>query len=154
CRSLCRAPAARTSTQRRGDNGYNTRMSLLQLINVDYSVGGPLLLDHVDLAIGRGERVSVVGRNGAGKPTLRRLIDGPLPPDDGEVRLTGGTVVARMAQEVPQGTHGHVFDVVAAGLGELGTLLARYHHLLASGDLDAMGEVQAEIEARQGWDLD
>ena len=129
-------------------------MSLLQLIHVDYSVGGPLLLDHVDLAIERGERVCVVGRNGAGKSTLLRLIDASIVPDDGERRLAGGTVVARMAQEVPQGTRGNVFDVVADGLGELGTLLARYHHLLADGDLDAMGEVQAEIEARRGWDLD
>ncbi len=154
CRSLCRAPAARTSTQRRGDNGYNTRMSLLQLINVDYSVGGPLLLDHVDLAIGRGERVCVVGRNGAGKSTLLRLVARELAPDDGELRLAGGTVVARMAQEVPHGTAGSVFDVVAEGLGDLGRLLARYHHLLAAGDMDAMGEVQDAIEARHGWDVD
>ncbi len=129
-------------------------MSLLQLIHVDYSVGGPLLLDRVDFTIGRGERVCVVGRNGAGKSTLLRLIDATISPDDGERRLSGGTVVARMAQEVPQGTRGSVFDVVADGLGELGTLLARYHHLLADGDFDAMGAVQAEIEARHGWDLD
>src|SRR5690625_4216009 len=68
--------------------------------------------------------------------------------------MASGTVVARMAQEVPQGTRGSVFDVVADGLGDLGRLLARYHHLLAEGDFDAMGEVQAEIEARDGWDID
>jgi ATP-binding cassette subfamily F protein uup len=44
-----------------------------------------------------------------------------------------------------------VFDVVAAGLGELGTLLARYHHLLHDGDvpdMDALGEVQAAHRGR------
>ncbi|MGN2242388.1 ATP-binding cassette domain-containing protein [Frateuria sp. GZRR33] len=129
-------------------------MSLIQLQRVDFSIGGPLLLADVDLSIERGERVCVVGRNGEGKSTLMKLIAGELHPDDGEVRVQNGTVVARMAQEVPQYTAGSVFDVVAEGLGDLGQLLARYHHLLAAGDLEALGEVQQAIEARQGWDLD
>ncbi|MBN8924328.1 MAG: ABC transporter ATP-binding protein [Rhodanobacter sp. 68-29] len=129
-------------------------MSLIQLQRVDFSIGGPLLLEHVDLSIDRNERVCIVGRNGEGKSTLMKLIAGELQPDDGEVRVQGGIVVARMAQEVPQGTAGSVFDVVAQGLGDLGHLLARYHHLLHEGDLDALGEVQAQIEARHGWDLD
>jgi ATP-binding cassette subfamily F protein uup len=68
--------------------------------------------------------------------------------------VQGGVVVARMAQEVPQATSGSVFDVVADGLGDLGHLLARYHHLLAEGDFDALGDVQDQIEAQHGWDLD
>ena len=129
-------------------------MSLLQLQRVDYGVGGPLLLEHVDLSIEAGERVCIVGRNGAGKSTLMRLIAGELKPDDGEVRLQSGVVVARMAQEVPADAHGTVFDVVAQGLGELGELLARYHHALDAGDMAAIGEAQTRIEARNGWDLD
>ncbi|MEW9572170.1 ATP-binding cassette domain-containing protein [Rhodanobacter sp. Si-c] len=134
-------------------------MSLIQLQRVDFSIGGPLLLEHVDLSIDRNERVCIVGRNGEGKSTLMKLIAGELKPDDGEVRVQGGTVIARMAQEVPHGTTGSVFDVVATGLGDLGQLLARYHHLLheglhLDGMVDALGEVQAQIEARHGWDLD
>jgi ATP-binding cassette subfamily F protein uup len=134
-------------------------MSLIQLQRVDFSIGGPLLLEHVDLAIDRNERVCIVGRNGEGKSTLMKLIAGELKPDDGEVRVQGGIVVARMAQEVPHGTAGSVFDVVAQGLGDLGQLLARYHHLLheglhLDGMVDALGKVQAQIEARHGWDLD
>jgi ATP-binding cassette subfamily F protein uup len=129
-------------------------MSLIQLQRVDFSIGGPLLLEHVDLSIDRNERVCIVGRNGEGKSTLMKLIAGELKPDDGEVRVQNGIVIARMAQEVPHGTAGSVFDVVAQGLGDLGELLARYHHLLHEDDLDALGEVQAQIEARHGWDLD
>ncbi|WP_049621122.1 ATP-binding cassette domain-containing protein [Frateuria defendens] len=129
-------------------------MSLIQLQRLDFSVGGPLLLEHVDLSIEANERVCIVGRNGEGKSTLMKLIAGELKPDDGEIRLQTGTVVARMAQEVPHDTEGQVFDVVAAGLGDLGQLLARYHHLLEAGDFDALGEVQEQIEARHGWDLD
>ncbi|MGN6225466.1 ATP-binding cassette domain-containing protein [Pseudoxanthomonas sp.] len=129
-------------------------MSLLQFQRVDFSVGGPLLLEHVDLSIEAGERVCIVGRNGAGKSTLMRLMAGEIRPDDGEIRIQGGVVVARMAQEVPQDTAGSVFDVVAQGLGDLGALLARYHHALAEGDMAALGETQAQIESRHGWDLD
>ena len=129
-------------------------MPLIQLQRVDFSVGGPLLLEHVDLTIDANERVCIVGRNGEGKSTLMKLIAGELQPDDGEVRVQSGVVVARMAQEVPQDTAGSVFDVVAEGLGDLGHLLARYHHLLAEGDFDALGDVQNQIEAQHGWDLD
>ncbi|TAL75227.1 MAG: ATP-binding cassette domain-containing protein [Rhodanobacter sp.] len=129
-------------------------MSLIQLQRVDFSIGGPLLLEHVDLAIEPRERICIVGRNGEGKSTLLRLIDGEFKPDDGEIRVQSGTVIARMAQEVPQHTAGSVFHVVAQGLGDLGALLARYHQLLGANDLDALGEVQQAIEARHGWDLD
>ena len=129
-------------------------MSLIQLQRVDFSVGGPLLLEHVDLSIEANERVCIVGRNGEGKSTLMKLIAGELHADDGEVRVQNGVIVARMAQEVPQSTSGSVFDVVADGLGDLGHLLARYHHLLAEGDMDALGDVQDQIEAQHGWDLD
>ncbi|WP_426690127.1 ATP-binding cassette domain-containing protein [Rhodanobacter ginsengiterrae] len=133
-------------------------MSLIQLQNVDFSIGGPLLLEHVNLSIEPNERVCIVGRNGEGKSTLMKLIAGELHADDGEVRVQNGIVVARMAQEVPQGTEGSVFDVVADGLGDLGHLLARYHHLLnelhTPADFEALGDVQHQIEAQHGWDLD
>jgi len=133
-------------------------MSLVNLVNVDYSVGGPLLLDGVDFAIERNERICVVGRNGAGKSTLLRLVAGELRPDDGELRVQGGVRVAKLAQEVPHDVDGSVFDVVAGALGHLGALLAEFHqlshHLDVTGNTDALARVQARIEAEHGWDLD
>jgi ATP-binding cassette subfamily F protein uup len=131
-------------------------MPLISLQSVDYGVGGPLLLDGVDLAIEPGERIALIGRNGAGKSTLLKLLSGEIRPDDGEVRVEGGRRVARLEQEVPLDAAGSVFDVVAAGLGELGALLADYHHLIHAEhiDTDALAAVQARIEAAQGWTLD
>ena len=136
-------------------------MSLITLQSVDYGVGGPLLLDGVDLAIEPGERIALIGRNGAGKSTLLKLLSGEIRPDDGKISVEGGRVeggrrIARLEQEVPQDAAGSVFDVVAAGLGELGALLADYHHIIHAEhvDTDALAAVQAKIEAAQGWALD
>ena len=133
-------------------------MSLVNLVNVDYSVGGPLLLERAAFAIERNERICVVGRNGAGKSTLLRLVAGELRPDDGELRVQDGVRIAKLAQEVPHDVGGSVFDVVAGALGDLGALLAEFHHLShhldVPGNADAMARVQARIEDRRGWDLD
>jgi ATP-binding cassette subfamily F protein uup len=130
-------------------------MSLISLQGVDFSVGGPLLLDSVNLTIERNERVCIVGRNGAGKSTLLRLLSGELVPDDGVLTREGR--IAGLAQEVPKDLSGSVFDVVSMGLGELGADLARYHHMLHDGmdiDMDELGTVQARIEAGNGWQIE
>ena len=131
-------------------------MPLITLQGVDYGVGGPLLLEDVHFAIEAGERVALIGRNGAGKSTLLKLLDGTLRADDGEVRVEGGTRVARLEQEVPAGAGGDVWDVVAGGLGEVGAWLAEYHHLVHADDIDmdALSRVQAQIENAHGWSLD
>ncbi|MGH8078614.1 MAG: ATP-binding cassette domain-containing protein, partial [Lysobacter sp.] len=131
-------------------------MPLITLQNVDYSVGGPLLLENVELSIEPGERIALIGRNGAGKSTLLRLLSGSIKPDDGEIGRESGMRVARLEQEVPHGAAGDVFDVVAAGMGELGAWLAEYHHLSHAEEFDAeaMGNVQVKIEAANGWGAD
>ncbi len=131
-------------------------MPLITLQNVDYSVGGPLLLEKAELSIDTGERIALIGRNGAGKSTLMKLMAGELKPDDGEVRVQQGVRVARLEQEVPHGAAGSVFDVVADGLGEQGHWLAEFHRLSHAEvfDGDAMGKVQARIDAADGWALD
>ncbi|RMH90879.1 ATP-binding cassette domain-containing protein [Lysobacter pythonis] len=131
-------------------------MPLITLNAVDFSIGGPLLLDKIDFAIEPGERIALIGRNGAGKSTLMKLIAGELKPDDGDIRVESGRRIARLEQEVPRDALGSVFDVVARGLGDVGALLARYHHLIHEAEVDtgALARVQGEIEAAQGWSLD
>ena len=131
-------------------------MPLLSLNQVDFSVGGPLLLQSVNLSLEQGERIALIGRNGAGKSTLLRLIEGIILPDDGQIVRQDGLRIARLEQEVPNDLHGDIFDVVATGLGELGEDLALYHHLSHSEpfDADAFAEVQGRIEASGAWNLE
>lgn len=87
-------------------------MTLLSLLDVSISFGGPLLLDQVNLQISRGERLSLVGRNGAGKSTLMKILAGDLKPDSGQVFRSDGVPVARLQQEVPEGIEQSVREVV------------------------------------------
>src|SRR5215207_2338696 len=102
-------------------------MALIGIREVSMAFGGPPVLDHADLAIERGERVCILGRNGAGKSTLMRLLDGSASPDTGTVVRQTGVTLARLDQEVPEEIEGTTFDVVAAGLGATGSLIAQYH---------------------------
>ncbi len=136
-------------------------MALLGMRDVTIAFGGPPILEAANLGMERGERVCLLGRNGAGKSTLMKLLDGSIKPDAGEVIRQVGTTVARLEQEVPAELEGTTFDVVAAGLGETGTLLARYHdaaHRASGPDhesaLREMDRLHHAIEAANAWQLE
>ena len=131
-------------------------MPLITFNQVDYSVGGPLLLENVQLSIDNNERIALIGRNGAGKSTLLKLIAGELRPDDGSIRIQAGVRIAMLDQEVPAGAQGTVFDVVAEGLGSLGADLALFHRLSHADPVDtnALSRVQGRIDAVDGWRFD
>jgi ATP-binding cassette subfamily F protein uup len=131
-------------------------MSLVSIRKLDFSIGGPLLLEQVELDVEAGERIALVGRNGAGKSTLLKLIAGAIEPDDGEVIVGDGVRVATLPQDVPgEADEGSVFDRIAEGLGDVGGLLAEFHRI-SQGDFnpDALARVQAKLDATGGWDID
>lgn len=91
-------------------------MALLSLQKISISFGGPLLLDKVDLQLERGERVCLIGRNGEGKSTLLKLINGELIPDSGDIARQKGLCTAYLSQEIPRELKGTVFKIVHDGL--------------------------------------
>lgn len=121
-------------------------MALLGMQDVSLAFGGPPVLDRARFAIERGERVSLLGRNGAGKSTILKVLDGTLRPDSGEVIRQAGVTVARLEQEVPGDVGGTTFDVVAAGLGEMGGLLSRYHHASHRVSTDASERALRDLD--------
>jgi len=135
-------------------------VALLSLKQIVVSFGGPNLIDKVDFQLERGERVCLVGRNGAGKSTLMKLIAGEITQDSGEV-LGKNLKIARLEQEVPAGTEGSVFDVVAQGLGDIAPLLIEYHHVIHQLETDhsdkvlaALEKAQHDLEAVDGWSVE
>ncbi len=92
-------------------------MPLIALSDIDLAFRGPSLLERANLTIEPGERVCLLGRNGTGKTTLLRLLQGTLEPDRGEVIRQQGLRTAMLPQQVPQDLPGTVFDAVAGGFG-------------------------------------
>jgi ATP-binding cassette subfamily F protein uup len=139
-------------------------MSLISLQALTLSYGLPPLLDGVDLTVERGERICLIGRNGTGKSTLLKVIAGEVQADGGERRVPQGVIIARLAQDIPEGGEGRVFDLVAGGLGDLGALVREWfalsHRLSGGTDADQasalarLTEVQHALEAGGGWDLE
>lgn len=130
--------------------------ALLQLKDAQLAFGSEPILDHTELTIEQGERVCIVGRNGAGKSSLLKIIDGEISLDGGTL-LLGNIRVARLPQDPPAQSDESVYDYVSEGLAEVGSLLKRFHQLsqaLSDGDeqtLNEFSKVQQEIEARDGW---
>jgi ATP-binding cassette subfamily F protein uup len=135
-------------------------MALLGMQDVSIAFGGPPVLDRAAFSIERGERVCLLGRNGTGKSTVMKLLDGTIAPDSGEVVRQTGVTVARLEQEIPNELGGTIFDVVAAGLGETGSLLARYHaasHKVAGGGgasaMRDMDRLHHALDAANAWQV-
>ncbi len=74
-------------------------VSLVTLTAAQLAFGHHPLLDHADFTIQQGDRIGLIGRNGAGKSSLLKILDGRLDPDDGEVMRMSGLTVATVEQE-------------------------------------------------------
>lgn len=75
---------------------------LLSLKDVSLAFGGPAVLDHVSLSVTKGMRAALTGRNGEGKSTLFRVIEGTLEPDTGEIVRAPGLKIAYVSQNVAE----------------------------------------------------
>ena len=133
-------------------------MPLLTLTDASLAYGHHALLDKVNLQIESGERICLVGRNGMGKSTLFRVISGQAQLDEGELWQQDTLKISYLEQEVPADQVESIFDVVAAGLGEIGQLLTDYHHALLELSDDAasiqqLSDIQHRIDVADGWNL-
>ncbi|HHJ20011.1 MAG TPA: ATP-binding cassette domain-containing protein [Gammaproteobacteria bacterium] len=133
-------------------------MALIRLQNIQLSFGEHALFDGVDFSIEPGERIALVGRNGTGKSTLMKVIMGDVTADDGDVIRQQGLKIARLEQDVPRDLEGRVYDIIAAGLGNIGEVIAAYHHVTQHfdepGAMETMEKLQAQIEAADGWNIE
>ena len=134
-------------------------MPLLTLDSASLAFGDVALLDRAELVLEPGERVALIGRNGAGKSSLLRALAGTARLDDGTVWKQPGLKVAYVSQEPDFALDRDVFATVAEGVGEAARLIADYHATaqeVAHGDAAALARLEAlqhQLEATNGWTL-
>src|SRR5712692_6113609 len=141
-------------------------MPLLQLSQLSLAYGHVPLLDRVDLVVEPGERIGLIGRNGTGKSSLLRIIEGLAAADDGKVWRALQLKLASVSQEPAFRAGQSVFEAVAEGLGKGTKLLLDYHaathaltahgHRAPEDDVALMERVQhlqEALDASGGWSL-
>ncbi len=123
-------------------------MALLTLVDAHLAFGHVPLLDGAALSLEGGERVALIGRNGAGKSSLLKILAGLDKPDDGLIQTQTGLRRVYVAQEPEFASGATVFDAVADGVAEARALRERFERHDPVDDLDA---VQTRLEALDGW---
>ncbi len=121
-------------------------MALLTLLNASLAFGHVALLDHADFSLESVERVGLIGRNGAGKSSLLKILGGMEHTDDGHLHVQQGIRIAFVAQEPILVGEDTIFESVQRGLGPVLSWIDDYVN--SRGDLDAL---QSQIEAHDGW---
>ncbi len=121
-------------------------MALITLLDAQLAYGHVALLDHTDFALETGERVGIIGRNGAGKSSMLKILAGFEKVDDGTLQLQNNLRMAYVSQEPDLDQNATIFAAVQAGIAPVIALMDEY--MTGLGDLDAL---QSQIEAVDGW---
>lgn len=133
-------------------------MTLVRFDEVTLEYGEQKILTNAQFAIETGERVCLIGRNGAGKSTTFKLIMETIEPDRGSIMRGANLVVSQLEQTLPEALDLPVHDVVRSGLAEIEELLKKYQHQ-STLKLDKRGLIELEalhamIDAHDGWHIE
>ena len=137
-------------------------MPHITLDNASLAFGHHPLLDKASFQLDPGERVGLIGRNGAGKSSLLKVIAGETKLDDGNVWRATSVRIVYVPQEPVLKTGHTVYEAVAEGLGDMQQVLVDYHAVThsmgsADADIDALMEkmqaLQHELDAKDGWGM-
>ena len=133
-------------------------MSLLRFEDIRLDFGEQVILRDAEFSIEPGERVCLIGRNGAGKSTTLKLIMGEIEPDQGEVIPKTGMIVSQLRQNLPDAMEKPVREVILSGLHKSHALLQQYKEM-SSQNLDKHGlarleALHAKIDAHDGWHIE
>jgi ATP-binding cassette subfamily F protein uup len=133
-------------------------MPLLKLENVSLAFGHVPLLEQADFLLDAGERVGLIGRNGAGKSSLLSLLAGQCLPDEGRIWRQPDIRVAHVPQEPALNAEETIFQAVVSGLGEVSRLLDDYHQVSLALEnredaalLQRLENLQHALEAAGAW---
>jgi len=133
-------------------------MPLLRFDEIGLEFGDQLILRDAEFSIDSGERVCLIGRNGAGKSTTLKLITGQLEPDRGEITARQDLIVSQLEQTLPEAMAQPVTDVIRSGLTQVEALLEEYA-VKSKLELDKHGlreleELHSKIDTHDGWHLE
>lgn len=137
---------------------FRNTVSLIRFEEISFGFGDQRILVDANLSLEPGERVCLIGRNGAGKSSTFRLITGVHEPDAGEIVRSPHLVISELSQTLPEAMDVSVREVVRSGLADIEVLL-RQHGERAARPLDDAGmreleDLHRRIDVHGGWNLE
>jgi ATP-binding cassette subfamily F protein uup len=133
-------------------------MSILRCEGISLDFGDQVILRDAEFAIETGERICLIGRNGAGKSTTLKLLTGEIDPDRGDIVRSQNLVISVLAQDLPQAMDQPVHEVVRSGLTEIEKLLEQYRQQskleLDQEGLRELETLHSKIDAHDGWHIE
>ena len=126
--------------------------SIISASELCVSYSSHTVLDGATLAIQKGDRIGLVGRNGCGKSTFLKILAGEAVGDSGEVNSKRGLVTGYLPQNFELNDEANVYDNVLAGAQYTLDLITEYETIPADSNRSA--EVLDEITHLEGWDLE
>ena len=123
-------------------------MALITLLDAQLAFGHVALLDHANFSLETGERVGLIGRNGAGKSSLLKILGGLAKADDGQLQVQNGIRITYVAQEPDLNPAHTIFESASDGIAAVIAIRERY---LAGGEGEDLDELQTQIEAYDAW---
>lgn len=99
---------------------------ILTALELEVHFGEQIILDKASLSVHDGDRIGLVGRNGAGKSTFLKIISGLMPPDSGEVAKKKNLVIGFLSQDFTLDETKSVYDNIVLGAGNELRLIQEY----------------------------
>lgn len=133
-------------------------MSLIRFDNISLEFGDQKILTNASFSLEPGERVCLIGRNGAGKSTMLKLIMAEQQQDSGEMHFKRHLRISQLYQQLPKDLHRKVEDVVAEGLASQQAKIDEFNKCAETAtdekSLLVLQDIQQDIEATGGWNLE
>ncbi len=126
--------------------------ALLSATEIRLNYGYQTLLDGVTLAIGAGEKIGMVGRNGCGKTSLLKILSSQSAADSGEIAVRRGLRIGYLPQEFELDTELSVGENIAAGAADLVEAVRRYES--GDGSEAELEDLLHLIDHADGWNLE
>jgi len=125
---------------------------IISALELEVRFGEHIILDKASLSVHEGDRIGLVGRNGAGKSTFLKIISGIIHPDSGEIAKKKGLVIGFLSQEFTLEETKNVYDNILAGAQKELELIKEYESL--SFDSTKRHRLEERILRLDSWNLD
>src|SRR5690606_9198147 len=111
-----------------------------------------VILDKASLSVHDGDRIGLVGRNGAGKSTFLKIISGLMPPDSGEVAKKKDLVIGFLSQDISLDDYKNVYDNILDGASLEIKLIKQYEE--TAFDATNKHQLEEKILQLDSWNLE